>query len=153
MKLFYQSLIQSALAYITKDNRNYYKFGENDCLPNEMVRAVNDSGTSRACITKLSQFTQANGLIDTNVGTSKANASQNYNSFISDLSLIVSYFKCSSFRVMFDNSGNPARVYAVPTQYLRRKGSNRFLHNELMGEPGRNTSRDKHLCEFDPLEA
>jgi hypothetical protein len=154
MKIFTQALnvVQDALAYISKDNRNYYKFGEDDDLPNKIVRCVNDSGTARACITKLSQFVQANGLVDPTVGESKANLYQNFNSLISDLALIVSYSKCSSFRVLYDNSGNPSRAYAIPNQYLRRKGDTKFLYNELMGERGRLQSKDKHLSIFDPSE-
>lgn len=155
MNIFFQTLvsIQNALAYISKDNRSYYKFGENDDLPNCMVRDVNDSGTARSCMTKLSQFIQANGLIDVNTGQSPANINQSFNSVISDLSLIVSYFKCSSFRVLYDNSGQPARIYAEPTQYFRRKGKTKFIYNELMGEKNRIQSHDKHLSIFDPKEA
>jgi len=144
--------IQNALAYITRDSRNYYKFGEGDSLPNGMVRSVNDSGTARACITKLTQFTQANGLVDGALGEERANAQQSFNSLISELSMIVAYFKCSTFRVLFDNDGAPARAYAVPTQTLRRVGSTKFIYNELMGEPHRVQSRDKHLQHYDPRE-
>lgn len=154
MNIVYQTLniVKDAIAYISKDNRNYYKFGETDCLPNEIVRNVNDSGTARACITKLSQFIQANGTLDQTLGTSQANQYQSFNSAISDLSLIVSYFKCSSFRVLYNNAGMPARIYPVPTQYLRRKGKTRFTYNELIGEPNYRRNEDKYLAIFDPLE-
>jgi len=154
MNIVYQTLniVKDAIAYISKDNRNYYKFGETDCLPNEIVRAVNDSGTARSCITKLSQFIQANGTVDQVIGTSPANKEQSFNSAISDLSMIVSYFKCSSFRVLYNNSGMPAVIYPVPTQYLRRKGRTRFTYNELMGEPNYRRNEDKYLAVFDPLE-
>lgn len=154
MRIFTQALnlVQNALAYIRKDHNNYYRFGENDCLPNDMVRIVNDSGTARACVSKLSQFIQGNGLVDQVLGNSPANISQSYNSAISDLSLITSYFKCVSFRVIFDNAGNQARIYPVPTQKLRRKGLHRFRYNELMGESQYTRSRDIELKEFDPKE-
>lgn len=154
MNIFYQSLnvVQNAIAFITKDNRNYYKFGENDCLPNEIVRKVNDSGTARACITKLSQFTQANGLVDQVIGQSHANSEQTFDSVISDLSLIVAYFKCSSFRVLYNNMGQPAQIYPVTNQYLRRIGRKKFIYNELTGETNRLRSKDRYLSAFDPKE-
>lgn len=146
------NLVQNALAYIRKERDNYYKFGPTDCLPNEMVRTVNDSGTARSCVSKLSQFIQGNGLVDQALGQTPANISQSYNSAISDLSLIVSYFKCVSFRVIIDNSGHPARIYPVPTQTLRRKGRARFRYNELMGETNYMRKDDIHLQAFDPKE-
>jgi hypothetical protein len=155
MQIFTQTLnvIQNALAYIRKEpGRIDYIFGENDCLPNEIVRDVNDSGTARACVSKLSQFIQGNGLVDQVLGQSSANISQSYNSAISDLSLIVSYFKCVSFRVVFDNSGMPARIYPVPTQKLRRRGISKFRYNELMGERQYIRGHDKYLKAFDPKE-
>lgn len=121
-------------------------------MPNDMVRIVNSSGTGRACITKLTQFTQANGLVDATLAASKANPDQTFNSFIADLAMIGAYFKCASFRVLYNNQGLPARAYSVPTQKLRRVGSTKFIYNDLMGESNRVQSKDKHLSIFDPLE-
>lgn len=154
MNIIYQAIekIQNALAYISRDHRGYYKYGEHDCLPNDMVRTVNDSGTARACITKLSQFTQANGLTDAALGAQPANTLQSFNSAIAELSLIVSYFKCSSFRVLYNNGGLPARLYPTPTQMLRRIGRKSFLYNELLGESGHMRNQDKYLVAFDSKE-
>jgi hypothetical protein len=154
MQVFTRALniVENALAYIRKERNNDYKFGENDCLPNAIVRTVNDSGTARACVSKLTQFIQGNGLVDQALGQSPANISQSINSAISDLSLIVSYFKCVSFRVIYDNSGEPARIYPVPTQKLRRKGQKQFRFNELMGETGYMRNQDRFLQAFDPKE-
>lgn len=146
-------LVQNAIAYILKDNRNYYKFGTDDKLPNEIIDTVNDSGTGRACIQRLAQFTQGVGFADTTLANSPANALQNYNSVLSELSLFVSYMQCVTFRVLFDNEGSPARIYPVPTQLLRRLGRTKFLYNELLGYPGRRTIEDKYLHIFDPTEA
>jgi hypothetical protein len=158
MNVFDQALLQikNALAYIRKDHNGYYRFGEDDCLPNGILRVVNDSGTGRSCITKLSQFIQANGLVDQTVGATPANKEQTFNSVIAELSLIVSYFKCSSYRVMFNNSGEPAIIYPVPTQKLRRLGRTKFLYNDLMGEAHRMTREDKYLQAYDkdePIQA
>ncbi len=144
--------IQNRLAWITRDSKNYYRFGENDFLPNEMIRVVNSSVTARACITKLSQFTQGNGFADPAIGASFANKNQNCNSALSDLSQIVAYFKCSSYRVMFNNGGEPAAFIPVPTQYIRRRGSSVFIYNDHMGENGRRNVNDRYLQEYNPEE-
>lgn len=154
MQVFTQALnvIQNALEVIRKQQDNYYRFGDDDCLPNEIIRKVNDSGTARECVEKLAQFIQGNGLVDQALGSSPANISQSFNSAISELSGIAAYFKCVSFRVIFDNSGQPARAYPVSTQKLRRKGFTKFVYNELMGEPHYIRRQDKSLCLFNPTE-
>jgi hypothetical protein len=50
MGVFKQALlkIENTIAYILRDNRNYYRFGENDSLLNDLVDVVNNSGTARA---------------------------------------------------------------------------------------------------------
>jgi hypothetical protein len=155
MQIFTQPLltIRNAIAWITKDhNTNYYRIGEGDALPNEMVRIVNDSGTARACITKLSQFIQANGFVDQSVGAAMANRDQTFNAILGELALICSYFKCSSYRVLYNNEGTPTLAYPCPTQKLRRYGRTMFAFNELMGEKFYNKSHDKLLQTFDPRE-
>lgn len=146
------NVVKNALAVILKHPNAYYNFGVNDCLPNEIVRSVNDSGTARACISKLSKFIQGNGLVDQALGQSPANIGQSHNAAISDLALIVAYFKCATFRVIYDNSGSPARFYPVQTQKLRRRGRVQFVYNELMGEQYRNRANDVHIRSFDPQE-
>jgi len=155
MQVFTQALnvVKNALARIQKYPNSYYRFGDDDKLPNDIIRSVNDSGTATACVDKLSKFIQGNGLVDQELGKSKANLTQTYNSAISDLSLIVAYFKCASFRVIFDNAGQPARIYPVPTQKLRRLGFTRFVYNELMGEANYSRAHNKELQEFNPIES
>lgn len=154
MRVFHQALleIQNALAYIRKDSNAFYRFGENNTTPNELVRIVNDSGTASACISKLAQFIQANGLVDQTVGDAAANKTQSFNSVVSELALITSYFKASSFRVLYNNEGSPAAIYPVPCQKLRRFGNYTFVYNELMGEPGHRKNEDKVTQAFNPKE-
>lgn len=154
MRVFTQALleIRNALAYIRKGSNAYYRFGEQDQLPNEILRVVNDSGTGSACISKLSQFIRANGLQDAALGNLPANRGQTNNSAIAELSHIVSYFKCSSYRVLYNNEGTPAVWYPIPTQKLRRYGNYTFAYNDLMGEQGYRKSDDKVTQHYNPDE-
>lgn len=147
-----QEIVKNALAYIRKESNSYYKFGTDDRLPNEIVAIVNNSGTARACVEALSKFTQGLGFVDAALGTSLANKNQTFNGVLGDLSLNVSYLRAITFRVLYDNSGNPARIYAIPAQTLRRLGENSFVYNPLLGYPHRMTPQDKYLQAFNPAE-
>lgn len=155
MNVFTQALlvIKNSLAFIRRDHNNYYTFGDGDRLPNEMVRAVNDSGTARACVSKISQFVQGNGFVDATLGASEANIHQTNNAALGDLSQISAYFNACTFRVVFDNSGMPARYYPVQTQKLRRVGLTQFRYNVLYGEHGWIKKDDVVLQIFDPKES
>lgn len=156
MRVFRQALlqIQNTIAYIVREPKGYYKFGEDDNLLNQIVDIVNDSGTARSCITKLTQFTQANGLVDASLGASPANKLQTYNSVISDFALLTSYFKAVAYRVLYNNAGEPTYIYPIMLPTLRRVGRGYFLYNEYYGVKNyyRKTD-DKYLQFYDPKES
>jgi|SRR5688500_12198831 len=146
--------VLNRLVAITKDTRNYYRFGDRDSFPNELIDIVNESGTASSCVGALARFTSGLGLADTTIGVSKANAIQTHNAAIAELSLHVAYTECVAFRVLYSNDGQPARYYPVPVQTLRRLGRKTFLYNELMGY--RNLYRrqdDRWVQAFDPQES
>lgn len=146
------SWVKNAVAFIQKDSNGYFRFGEDDRLPNRIAYAVNDSGTARACITKLEQFIQGDGFIDKTLSATPANHEQNFDDLLADLAMGVAYFKDVTYRVLFDNSGQPAVWLSVPSQQIRRKGGG-FVWNVLMGEDGYTRSNDKFLKPFDPKES
>jgi len=143
--------IKNAVAFIRKDTAGYYRFGENDRLPNEIAFAINNSGTARACITKLEQFIQGDGLINPENAKKQVNLTQTLDDLLGDLAMIAGYFKCVSYRVLYDNSGQPGAWYSLPIQQIRRKGSV-FIWNVLMGEQDYNRAKDKKLYPFNPKE-
>jgi hypothetical protein len=143
--------VRDAIAYIRKDHDNYYKFGDTDNLPNEIIEIVNDSGTARACIKRLSQFIAGRGF--SSEGGTQANPQQSFNSVLGDLSNNVSYLEVVNYRVLFDNSGQPERAYSVPAQLLRRQGPNTYRYNPLMGYVGELPKDNVWLQGYDPKEA
>lgn len=143
----------NAVAYITKQRNDYYKFGEADSLPNFIVHVVNNSGTARECIDKLQTFIYGNGFSNPNTANAIANLDGNYNKLLSEVALYESYSDCVSLRVLMDNEGNAARVYPVQWQQLRRKGKKIFLYNPLMGETGIIRTGTRELRIYDPAES
>lgn len=143
---------RNAVATITRQRNDYYKFGETDNLPNFIVSVVNNSGTARECIDKLQTFIYGNGFKDGQLAKSTANLDGDFNKLLSDLALINGYSDCVSFRVLMNNEGKPARAYPVQWQQLRRKGKKNFVYNPLMGEYGMLRSGNREARIYDPLE-
>ena len=148
---FVNKAFKAALAVITKDAKNYYKFGDNDDLPNQIVDKVNSSGTARQCVTRLKQFVKANGLVDQAFAETYINQSQTVNELISDLALNISYTPAVIGRVVFNNAAEPARFYPIQFQKIRRQGSV-FIYNENFGCGSHYKKRDDvWLDEFEPI--
>lgn len=137
---------------IEKDNRGRFKFGSNDKLPNEIVKHVDASGTATSCIQRIQQFTCGSGLVNLELGKSPANREQTFNELLRDLCLVTGYFDSVLLRVLYNNEGQPARVYSESVQKIRRVGESHFVFNELMGEKGYKKTDDVYLQAFDPDE-
>lgn len=145
--------VQDSAAYITKNvSSNYYKFGYNDTLLNDIIDIVNESPTARSCVDKLFKFTKGNGFSNSATLSQKANLNQSNNAALSDLSQIAAYSQCVTFRVLYTRDGNPARYYPIPTQNIRRQGPNTYLYNPLLGYPNRMRSDDVWMQGFNPNE-
>lgn len=143
------NLVKTAVAVFTKDSNGYFRFGEDDKLPNYLINIIHASGTAKACVNRLVQFVAADGLIDRDLAVKKANPKQTFDSFISDLAINTVFFKAVGFRVLYDNQGQPSRFYPVFSNEIRRKGSY-FLYNEYRGEKGYRSTDDKIIQEFNP---
>lgn len=150
LRSYAENLWKNALAVITKDRDSYYKFGDDDRLPNQIVEVVNSSGTARLCVTRLKQFTKAHGLVNKDLGKKRINNSQTANDLIGELALNISYFPAVIARVVYANDGTPARLYGVQMQKIRRQGS-RFVYNECFGEKEFKKSENIYLNEFEPI--
>lgn len=150
---FVNSTWKAALAVISKDTKGYYKFGENDDLPNRIIDDVNSSGTARQCVTRIQQFTKANGLVDSALGEQPLNNSQTSNDVISDLSLYIGYAPAVIGRVVFANDGTPMKFYPIQFQKVRKQGQI-LIYNENFGVGGANgfkKSDNIYLEEFEPI--
>jgi hypothetical protein len=147
----FPKLINAVATYFKKDSNGYFRYGEKDAFPNELITDVNASGTAKSCIIRLDQFTQADGFVNKEVAKKKANPKQSFDDFLSELSLNVVYSKCVSFRVFYNNKGEESRLYATPFTELRKKDA-LFIWNEMLGTRDYRKTDDKELIEYDPEE-
>jgi hypothetical protein len=145
------SALQNAIAFIVKNESNkYYLFGEFDRLPNEIIEAVNNSGTATACVNRLRQFIQADGFIQEGMNEVRANKRQTLFQVLGESATNISYLQGMALRLIWNNEGTKIKkVFSVPVQTLRRQGD-KFRYNPLMGEQGKNESETVRIPEFDP---
>jgi hypothetical protein len=149
----FKNSIKRAVSVFTKDRRGYYRFGESDNFPNQLIEDITSSGTAKSCLIRLTQFTKADGFIDERISKEKANAKQTFDSLLGNLAKNTTLFQVVSFRVLYSNIGEVQRIYACPLTHLRRH-ENRFIYNKTFGiKAGHRTNEDKFIHEFDPTES
>ena len=101
-----RKFVKNRIAWIheyTSDGYVYY--GVNDELPNEIIEAINNSGTATACASKLKQFIEADGFKDEYTNQFKINKNQTFDGFLSDIVENDGKLEGFSFRLIFNRSG------------------------------------------------
>lgn len=148
-----RKFVNNRVAWIQEYTGNgYVYYGANDSLPNEIIEAINNSGTATACANRLKQFIQADGFKDQYTGKFRINKNQTFDTLLSDL--VENDVKLQGFalQLFFNKAGKISAIKSLPIPWIRRKDDNHFVVNRLMGEQGKNVSNEFTIREFDPTE-
>jgi len=149
-----RKLVKNRIAWIQEINtQGHYYYGENDSLPNEIIEAINNSGTATACANRLRQFIVADGFKDQYTGLLKANKNQTWDELLSE-GIGENETKLDGFalQIFFKNNGMFHSAKSIPITWIRRCSDDTFEINPLMGEYGKRESETFNLREFDPSE-
>lgn len=145
--------VKTAVAEIVKDRNGYFKFGANDNFPNELINDITASGTAKSCLNRLVQFTKADGFVNKEVSQKFANKKQKFDEFLDSLALQVVFSNAVSFRVLYNNMGEPVKFISTPINQIRRRGE-LFRFNKNFGDrTNYRQTEDKIIHEFNPEES
>jgi hypothetical protein len=146
-------IIQNKVAEITKQRSGFkrYIYGENDNLPNVLLRSINDSGTATACVSRTASFIQGEGFIDEIAQKYRINSTQNGNQFLEEISHPVAIFEGFVLKILCDLSGNISSIYKVALKDIRKNTNGEIRYNPRMAEKDYLKSEDKTLKEFNPF--
>lgn len=127
-----------------------YVYGTKDTLPNDLLRAINDSGTATACVSRITSFIQGEGFVDEATKTLHFNKNQTANQLLSDISSPVAIFEGFALRILFKMDGTFGSAYKIGLKELRKDKNNRIRWNYRMGEKDYIQKDDLFLAEYDP---
>lgn len=127
--------VMGEVAEITlQKSTGWLKYGSNDKLPNDLVKAIGDSGTATACVNRLNQFIEAEGFIDETAKAVMVNPVQTAEEFLSELVPSESVFEAHALRILLAIDGSIGSVEVLPIKTLRRLEDGSWRYNPLMGE-------------------
>jgi hypothetical protein len=148
-------LIQNQVAEIIKERTGLKRFlyGYDNKLPNNLLRAINDSGTATNCVRAIASFTQGEGFINEQTKVLKINKYQNANQFLYEIAQPTAIFEGFCLRILVNFSGEIQSIYKVGLKEIRREADSSkgdFRWNPRMGERDYRKDEDRFLKEFDP---
>lgn len=127
-----------AKAQTTEINHNVllhrYTWGVNDKLPNELLRAINNSGTAVTCVSRLKSFIQADGFANEISNTLQVNPNQTAEDLLSSIAPSVGIFEGFALRILYRMNGEVGSIYKVPLKSLRKLDNGDYLYNPLFYE-------------------
>ncbi|KUG06879.1 hypothetical protein [Solirubrum puertoriconensis] len=127
-------------------------WGPTNQQPQEIVRIVYDSGTAEMCLTRLAQFIGGKGFASEATAKAKANPQQTFNQLLAEAKHYAAMGIGVSLAVRYTFGGEPAEVYVVETDVLRReKNGPRWVHNYQLAKGKMPAGDNRVYLGYDPV--
>lgn len=134
---------------VLQEGEKRYLYGANDKLPNELIKAIADSGTATTCVSRLKSFIQANGFANDSA-TFKVNPNQTADDLLAEIAPSSGIFEGFALRVIYRADGQVGAVYKIPIKNLRARQDGMWRYNWRMGEKGYKKTEDVIYRPFTP---
>lgn len=114
----------------------YFFWGVRDNFPNIVIQSVNDSGTARLCVDKVSKFAYGRGLREESYAK-KVIGPDGYTraKLAKELSLQLAYIPAVILRVKYNYFGEVSEVAVMEPQHVRRRHDGSFIYGRGLGDP------------------
>ena len=115
-------------------SNDFYKYGTNNQLPNELLRWVNDSGIAKRCVGKVSTYTAANGFVNKALNELKVNIhGEKAAGLVAQIAMQLAYFRGFALHVGRNTEGQAVSFKLMPFEKIRRRTDGNFAYNETLG--------------------
>lgn len=144
-------VVKAAMPRVEENKqRKFYSYGEKDVLPNELIRAISDSGTATVCVSRLKSFIVGRGFTNDQAKTFQINKKQKASAFLADIAPSSAIFEAVAFRVLYALNGLPGSIYRIPIKTLRRMTDGSWCYNALRGEKGYKENENIYFRNYTP---
>ena len=127
-------------------------WGENNLLPQEILRVLYDSGTAETCTDVLAMFIGGEGFASEATAKAMANPLQTYNDLLADAKEYAAAGLGVAYIIRYNFGGEPAQVYVAPVDCLRReKDGPRFVVNPKLILGKMPNAENQVYLPYDPL--
>lgn len=131
------------------DNKHYL-YGNDDLLPNNNLRLINDCGVAKRCIRKKARYIQADGFSNEASAIFPVNDRQKANDLLQHISSYAAYNEGFALQIRRNAEAKIVDVKCIPFECVRKKEDGTFLYNPLMGQPTWKKDKDTEHPAFNP---
>jgi hypothetical protein len=109
-----------------------YNWGDNNQLPQELLRLAYDSGTAEACLRILAQFIGGEGFANEATGKAMANPDQTFDELLAQAKHYAALGIGVAYGLRFDFNGETPDIYVLEAEAVRRErdGLGRWVLND-----------------------
>jgi hypothetical protein len=128
------------------------KWGDNNLLPQEMLRILYDSGTATTCVERLGLFIGGKGFASDVTAKTMANPTQTLNQVFAEAAAISAVDIGVAYIIRFTYGGEVGEVFAAEVDCLRReKDGDRFVINPKLATGSMPVLHNQVYLRYDPL--
>lgn len=128
------------------------KWGDNNLLPQEMLRILYDSGTATTCVERLGLFIGGKGFASEVTASTMANPLQTLNQVFAEASAISAVDIGVAYIIRFTYGGEVGEVFAAEVDCLRREqDGERFVINPKLATGTMPVLHNQVYLPYDPL--
>ena len=111
-----------------------YNWGDNNQLPQELLRLAYDSPTAESCLRLLAQFIGGEGFANPATGLAMANPEQTFDDLLAEAKHYAALGIGIALGIRFNYNGELPDLYIIEAECLRRErdGSGRFVLNSRL---------------------
>ena len=143
--------VKAAVPVVTEQKqKNLYYWGDDDRLPNDLIRKISDSATATQCVSRLKSFIVGTNFVEESARNFQINKTQNAAQLLADIAPSSAIFEAVALRVLFNMQGLPGAIYRVPLKTLRKTMDGRWVYNKRKGEKDYKESENIFLNEYKP---
>lgn len=133
-------------------SKKMFMYGENNALPNELLKGIESSVTASSCRNRKHEFIEGNGAKDRSIASLKINPKQTTDDLISELSDVVGIFRGLAINVKYNALGEPHYCYSLPFECTRKTDDGHYYVNDGLRN-GKDQKSDRiYFDEFDRFE-
>lgn len=128
----------------------HYLYGNNDLLPNDNLRLINDCGVAKRCIRKKARYIQADGFSDETSAVFQVNDKQKANDLLQHISSYAAYNEGFALQIRRNAEATIVDVKCIPFECVRKKEDGNFTYNPKKGQTGWALDKDITYPAFNP---
>lgn len=129
-----------------------HTWGENNLLPQEVLRVLYDSGTASTCVERIGQFVNGRGFTQEATAKTRANERQTLAEVLAEASETAAVGLGVAYILRFTYGGQLAELYVADVDCLRREkdGTGRFVLNSKLAEGAMPVKDNEVYLPYDP---